>query len=282
MSRYFLNRLHMIRFWTIPLTAALLLLSCAAPAQNLESSISKLKSHDDFRVRVQAALELGKSEDYVVRTPLEQALDDRKAAVRAAAAAALKAHGDRRALPALRAHLDDASVSVRAQIKASIQALERNAKPAVRTDPARLLVKLGSIKNGTQVKSGGLVGQLEQASREKLGRVPGVQVVEDSEDVNRTAKKKRLPAVMVTGRLRRLNASREGTDIVYSAMVDYVVHSMPEQSILSVLTGSASAKATPIEARDAHKMAELRALVLERAIESAMRRAPEALAAAMK
>jgi hypothetical protein len=57
---------------------------------------------------------------------------------------------------------------------------------------------------------------------------------------------------------------------------------MPEQSILSVMTGSASAKATPIEARDEHKMAELRSLVLEAAIDSAMRRAGEALAAAMK
>jgi hypothetical protein len=271
----------MARFWSIALTATVLLVSCAAPAQSLQSSIGKLRSNEDFRVRVQAALELGKSSDPAVRVPLEQALRDRKAAVRAAAAAALKAHGDKRSVAALKAQLGDPSASVRAQIKSSLQALEGDA--AMRsTDPARLLVKLGSIKNGTQVKSGALVGKLEQASREKLGRVPGVQVVEDSEDVNRAAKKQKLPAVMVTGRLRRLNASREGGDIVYSAMVDYVIHSMPEQSILSVMTGSASAKASPVEARDQHRMAELRALVLERAIDSAMRRAPEALAAAMK
>jgi HEAT repeat protein len=271
----------MARFWSIALTATLLLLSCAAPAQSLQSSIGKLRSNDDFRVRVQAALELGKSSDPAVRVPLERALADRKPAVRAAAAAALKAHGDKRSVAALKAHLDDASPAVRAQIKASIRALEGGSAPP-RTDPARLLVKLGSIKNGTQVKSGALEGRLEQASREKLGGIPGVQVVEASEDVNSTAKRKKLPAVMVTGRLRRLNASREGGDIVYSAMVDYVIHSMPEQSILSVMTGSASAKATPVEARNQHRMAELRALVLERAIESAMRRAPEALAAAMK
>ncbi|HEY6558048.1 MAG TPA: HEAT repeat domain-containing protein [Polyangiaceae bacterium] len=270
----------MARFWSIALTATVLLVSCAAPAHNLQSSIGKLRSNEDFRVRVQAALELGKSSDPAVRVPLEQALRDRKAAVRAAAAAALKAHGDKRAVAALKARLGDPSPSVRAQLKSSIQALE--GAGATRSDPARLLVKLGSIKNGTQVKSGTLVGQLAQASREKFGRMPGVQVVEDSEDVNRAAKKQKLPAVMVTGRLRRLNASREGGDIVYSAMVDYVIHSMPEQSILSVMTGSASAKASPVEARDRHRMAELRALVLERAIESAMRGAPEAFAAAMK
>ena len=91
----------MARFWSIALTATLLLLSCAAPAQSLQSSIGKLRSNDDFRVRVQAALELGKSSDPSVRAPLEQALEDRKPAVRAAAAAALKAHGDKRSIAAL-------------------------------------------------------------------------------------------------------------------------------------------------------------------------------------
>jgi hypothetical protein len=107
-------------------------------------------------------------------------------------------------------------------------------------------------------------------------------VIASSEDVNTAAKRKRLPAVMVTGRLRRLNAARDGEDVVYSAMVDYVVHRMPEQSILSVLSGSASAKASPLEARDERKMAELRSMVLDAAIESAMRRAPQALEAAME
>jgi hypothetical protein len=269
-----------LRFGAWALCAALVLFGKNAPAQGIQASIDKLRSSDDFRLRVHAALELGKSKQPNVRVPLEQALNDKKAAVRAAAAAALEAHGDRRAVPALRRHEQDPSAAVRAQIRSSVAALESTT--SIRTEPERLVVKLGSIKNGTTVKSGTLVGKIAQTSRERLGRMPGVCVVSESEDVNTTAQKKRLPAVLVTGRLRRLNASREGSQIVYSARVDYVVHRMPEQSIMGVLTGSASAKATQREAKDQNKMAELRRAVLEAAIDSAMRRAAEALQAAMK
>lgn len=270
------------------LIAALLLMGGSAQGQDLQSSIDKLRSSDDFRVRVQAALELGKSKNAEVRVPLEHALDDRKPAVRAAAAAALKVLSDKRALGALKRHQSDPSEAVRAQIRASMEALsessapESSPAPAPQSGPARLLVKLGAIRNGTAVKSGALVGKIERASREKLGRLPGVRVVAESEDVNSAAKKKRLPAVMVTGRLARLNASREGEEIVYSASVDYVVARMPEQSIVSTMSGSASAKASTVEARDERRMAELRSLVLEAAIDSAMKRAAIALEAEMK
>jgi hypothetical protein len=269
------------------LIAVLLLSGGSARGQDLQSSIDKLKSSDDFRVRVQAALELGKSKNSEVRVPLEHALDDRKPAVRAAAAAALKVLSDKRALSALKRHQTDSSESVRAQIRASMEALSADSaefenSSVAPSGPARLLVKLGSIRNGTAVKSGALVGRIERSSREKLGRLPGVRVVAESEDVNSAAKKKRLPAVMVTGRLARLNASREGEEIVYSASVDYVVHRMPEQSIVSTMSGSASAKASTLEARDERRMAELRSLVLEAAIDSAMKRAAVALEAEMR
>jgi hypothetical protein len=259
---------------------ALLFTTGSALGQGFQAAVDKLRSNEDFRLRVQAALELGKTKNPNARPPLERALDDRKPAVRAAAAAALKALGDRRALPALKQHLSDPSPLVRSQIEASVRALEASAQPE--KSSARLLVKIGSMKNGTSVKTGAWVGRMEQASRDRLGRMPGVQVVDETEDVNTAAKRRRLPAVMVTGRLRRLSAAREGGEIVYSASVDYVVHRMPEQSILSALSGSASAKATPVEAKNERRIAELRNLVLEAAVDSAMRRAPEALEAAMK
>jgi len=262
------------------LALAVLVMSSAALGQNVPALIDKLKNGGDFRVRVQAALELGKSENFVVRVPLEHALDDENAAVRAAAAAALKALGDKRAVAALKEHNRDLSLAVRSQIKSSIASLEGGGGSEF--SPTRLLVKLGSFKNGTTVKSGTLVSAIEQSSREKLGQLPGIQVVGALEDVNTTAKKKKLPAVMVTGRLRRLKASREGSDVIYSARIEYVVHRMPEQAILSTMAGSASAKASHLEAKDERKMAELRKTVLDAAIDSAMRRAGEALAAAMK
>ena len=66
----------------------------------------------------------------------------------------------------------------------------------------------------------------------KFKDLPGVEVVGAQDDVNAQAKKKRLPAVMVTGRIRKLKALRDGTYVVYSASVEYVMHRMPDQALL--------------------------------------------------
>lgn len=68
-------------------------LSAVTPAlaagDSTATAVRELASNDDFRVRTQAALALGASGDPKTVDPLCRALDDPKAAVRAAAAAAL-------------------------------------------------------------------------------------------------------------------------------------------------------------------------------------------------
>src|SRR5262245_59055592 len=84
------------------LTSLLLLGSSAQAAPKSDEMITKLLSGNDFRVRVQAALELGKGKnDFDVIEALIRALDDNNASVRAAAAAALKNLRARSALKAL-------------------------------------------------------------------------------------------------------------------------------------------------------------------------------------
>src|SRR5262249_327897 len=70
-----------------------------------DSSFKDLSRASDFRLRVAAALALGKSKEPGSRQALEKALGDSNAAVRTAAAAALGALGDAAALPALKAAL---------------------------------------------------------------------------------------------------------------------------------------------------------------------------------
>lgn len=269
------------RFGRLLLTIALVLIAISSGAADVRELIKKLKSAEDFRVRVQAALELGKTKNPMVREPLEGALDDDNPAVRASAAAALKVLADKQALPALKSHQGDSSSAVRAQIKITIGALESQSD-AGSSDKPRVLVKVGRMKNGTGVASSEVETALEQASRTKLAALPGVKVVDDGDDVNAEAKKKNLPAVMVTGRIRKLNASRDGDDVVYSASVEYLLHRMPEQSLVGTVSGSASARASPQEARDKQKSADIRSAVLEAAISSAIRRTPEALLAAAR
>jgi HEAT repeats len=257
---------------------ASLFLFFAAPVlakPGLDELIGQLKDGKDFRVRVQAALQLGKSMDPAALSPLVAALDDDNASVRAACVAALESLGDMRAIPPLKEHRLDRSEAVRKQIKSSLAELEAQAFDAPKP---KVLVKLGIMKNGTNVKSKRIETDLAQASRQKLNELPGVKVLLEGDD----GAGRKTPIVMVTGSVERLEASREGSAIIYSARVEYVLHTMPEQSIAAKVSGSASAQASEQEANDQTKSAALRKEVLEAAIASALRRAPPALLAAAR
>lgn len=260
-------------------TVALLLLlkagaaSAEAPPRAL---LEKLEYPGDFRVRVQAALSLGQLHDASVLPPLTRTLDDRHASVRAAAAAALKHLGDHRALAALRRHQNDRSEMVRRQISVAIATLQHSKKKAEASASrgTRILVKLGSMKNGSKVRSKRIAEALSKVSRERLNRLPDVRVLTDEEHDEASAKTE--PVVLVSGRVQRLRAARRGQALVYFARVEYVVERMPGRTILGKLSGSASAKATPSETRDRKSRARLRRQVLEAAVDSAIRQAPPA------
>ena len=240
----------------------------------------RLKHGEDFRVRLQAALELGKSADPDALDPLIVGLNDPNASVRTASAAALKELGDPDAVPALKQHRLDRSDLVRKQVRETLATFEQAASEGS-TRPARLLVKLGAMKNQTGVKGPRIEAELESESRKKLDELPGVHVMGGVAESGAEAKRK-LPVVMVTGHIQKLQASRDGTDIVYSASVEYILHTMPDESIAAKVSGSASGSLTAEEAKDETRAAELRHQVLGAAIASALRRAPRALLAAAR
>ncbi len=264
----------------LPRRAALasLVLLFAAPVlakPALDELIGQLKDGKDFRVRVQAALQLGKTMDPAALAPLVGALDDDNASVRAAAVAALESLGDMRAIGPLKEHRLDRSEAVRKQIKSSLAELEAQGLDAPKP---KVLVRLGIMKNGSGVKSKRIETDLAFASRQKLGELPGVKVLVEGDD----GAGRKTPVVMVTGSVETLKASREGSAIIYTARVEYVLHTMPEQSIAAKVSGSASAQASEQDANDQVKSAQLRKDVLEAAIASALRRAPPALLAAAR
>ena len=256
------------------LALATLFLLLAAPAMaqpaGIEELVDQLKATKDFRVRVQAALQLGKSMDPAALRPLVDSLEDENASVRAAAVAALESLGDKRAIEPLKEHRLDRSAPVRNQIKSSLAALEAQGP--------KVLVKLGIMKNGSGVSGKRIESDLAQASRQKLNELPRVKVLSEGED----GADRQTPVVMVTASVEQLKASREGAAIVYSARVEYVLHTMPDQSIAAKVSGSASAQASEQDANDQLKSAQLRKDVLEAAIASALRRAPRALVAAAR
>ncbi|MEO6598491.1 MAG: HEAT repeat domain-containing protein [Polyangiaceae bacterium] len=262
--------------------AVLCSVSSAWATPGLDELVDQLKTGTDFRVRVAAALQLGKSLTGDAAAPLEAALGDSNASVRAAAAAALKNLGDQKALEVLKAHRSDRSEGVRAQVQAAIKSLEEERTTGPKT---KVLVKLGIMKNESGTKSRKIESELADSSRRKLSELPGVRVLAPDGSGNgndRNSKPSTLPVVMVTGNISELKASRQGRSITYSASVEYVLHTMPEQSIAAKVSGRASATSSAQDADDSGKLAELRRSVLEAAIASALRRAPPALLAAAR
>lgn len=261
-----------------------LLISLLAPcvamgASTYDTLVSRLRSHDDLRVRVRAALDLGKSRDLRARLPLERALTDTSGAVRAASAAALRVLGDPKAIPALKRAEDDQSASVRAQVKSSIAALEERAARAA--EKPEVLVQLGHIgSRDTLDTRKPLLVTMKHQSRRKLESLPGVMVLLDSEDPGSEAKARRVPLVMVTGILHELEQSRHGSLVVYSASVEFVVHAMPEQQIVGMVHGSAKAKISVEESKNPKRADVLERKVLAAAIDSAMQQASGAIKAA--
>src|SRR3954462_15368790 len=130
--------------------AVLFSVSSALATPGLDELVDQLKTDADFRVRVAAALQLGKSLTCDAAAPLEAALDDSNASVRAAAAAALKNLGDQKALVVLQAHRGDRSEAVRAQVQAAIKSLEEERTSGPKP---KLLIKIGMMTNESGVKS---------------------------------------------------------------------------------------------------------------------------------
>lgn len=266
-------------FAVVLLAVSLLSGTVLAAPPTVRELAERLKHGEDFRVRLQAALELGKTADPDALDPLLSGLQDPNASVRTAAAAALEQLGDPAAIPALKIKRLDRSEAVRKQVKVALESLTVIAEGG--PPPARLLVTIGSMRNQTAVKAPRIEAELESESRRKFAALPGVAVASKA-DPAKQAEKKKLPVVMVSGHIQKLKAKREGSEIVYSASVEYVLHTMPGQSIAATVSGSASGTLTEAEAKDERRAAELRQAVLSAAIDSALRRAPRALLAAAR
>lgn len=249
----------------------------ALGAPPLTDLLQKLARGSDFRVRMSAALQLGKTKSPIARSALETALDDENSAVRAAAAAALKVIGDPMAVTVLERHQNDDSPAVRSQIKTTLTALRGADGAAKGSEKPEVLVQMGKIGSGSTTTTGAVLDDVARTSKQKLRELPGVAVIEETSD---RPVRRDVPLVMVTGRVKKLEQSREGGNVVCSAAIEFVLHKMPGQTIKGVVSGSAKASGAADEIIDARALADLRRSALEAAIDSAVRRAPPALRAA--
>lgn len=236
-------------------------------SSRLEQQLGTAK---DFRIRVQAALELGKRKSTGARLALERALGDESSAVRAASAAALKSLGDPRALPSLRAAGNDRSEAVRNQVAAAVQALSV-------ADSVSYIVGFGQVDGDRTVK-GPAVGQtLERVARRRLSRLRGVHLKAGTERAAPSA-----PELMLDARVTRLDERRSGPTLEVSAKVDFVLSRMPGREIKGRLSGRATVHGDANAKNRARELQELQMQAVEAAADSALDNVERALRAAVE
>jgi HEAT repeat protein len=275
----------------LPLVAAALLAIGQAPASMADDTTMlarELASGSDFRVRVEAALSLGKTHSTLALEPLSAALDDAHPAVRAAASAALAELGRTEALDLLRSHLaHEPAPSVQTQMRAAIDKLSgaaaQRAVAAARAKRAQVLVKLGNLRTSTAVRGSQLADAFRGATRAKAAELPGVEVLDEASEGAAESQKRKLPVLVLDGALNRLAQGARGEKLTVSAQVEYTFRKIPDHALRGTVTGSAQAEGgAPFSAASDKKVAELETQAVVGAVESAMRAAPEVMLAALR
>jgi hypothetical protein len=246
-----------------------------APAQDPVDAAHDLQTSDDFRVRVSAALTLGRAKSPGARAQLEQALDDAHPAVRIAAAAGLRALGDADAVPALRQHLgSEQSPGVRSQIASTIEALGRASQAASAEEKwqaTRYVVALGDMHNRSQVPGTHAVDVLRAATQAHAKLIPGALVAENDPAIFEQAAARHVPVFMLDGALQKLSQARKNTELSYNAQVDYSMRRVPQQQLRGILSGSATSFGSVNALRDPGTVALLEDQAIDGAVESALR-----------
>jgi hypothetical protein len=250
-----------------------------APAQDVGAARRDVTEADDFRLRVSAALTLGRSHVEGALPLLEQALSDAHPAVRTAAAAALAAYGDPAAIPALERASGDASASVRAQVHASIAALQKVAQGPWLN--AHYVVQLGDMKNRTGIRGEQPSGVLRNAARAHAAALPGA-VVADNPQVLIEAANRHVPVLAIDGSVQRLTQGQHDSELRVVAQVEFSLRRVPEQSLKGTLSGSATSIGSMSSIASPAAVALLENQAIDGAVESAMQGAAQGFEKAAK
>ncbi|HEX8794153.1 MAG TPA: HEAT repeat domain-containing protein [Polyangiaceae bacterium] len=269
----------------VALAVAGLSLTCAprlAFALDSTDPLRDLARSADFRVRVSAAVTLGRTRPPGAREALEIALGDKHPAVRIAAANALVELGDPLAVAALGRRLgSESSPSVKAQMQSAIQQLQRGVTadqgggrrglgPSV-----RYVVRLGPMRNATSIRGDEMRTVLHDAIRSRARALKGAAVAPDGDSTLLSqASGRRLPVMTLEGSLTQLAETRIASGFQVQARVECLVRR--EQVLKGTLTGGATTYGTSPTLSDLGRR-RLQDDAVAGAVESALRGADQGL-----
>ena len=249
-------------------------------AQDAVNTKHELVDSDDFRVRVSAALYLGKSKSPGALEALTHALSDPHPAVRTAVAVALRALGDSDAIGPLQRQLkkEDAPAT-HSQIATTIEALNHPTVTAPAQPSVKYAVKIGNMKNLTGVRGDQLGNVMKQAAHTRAASIPGAVVVDDDTAAAQT----HAPVLVLDGAvLKMTQESKTGGTVNFKAQVEFSVSKMPEHALKASLTGGATSIGTQSSLVSTSRVNALEDQAVDGAVESALNGCDVGLAQAVK
>jgi HEAT repeat protein len=280
------RRIFTLAAGVVALSALLPALPRVAFALDPATAIRDLTQSSDFRVRVSAALFLGRTKVAGGREALEHALSDSHPAVRVAAASALGVLGDALAITAVaRALANESSPNVREQLQATLDIL-RNGVTAPQPPSAdarqigpnvRIVVKLGAMRNGTSVRGDELRRVLHDAARSRARTIRDVAIVDGETPVLQQARARRLPIITLDGSVTQLTETSGAGSLQVRASVEFAMKR--EQTLKGMLSGAATTFGAAQAISDERRR-QLQNDAVDGAVQSALRGADQGLSSA--
>jgi hypothetical protein len=259
-------------------TAALLL-----PRGASASPLDDLASNSDFRVRMSAALIVGRTKITGAKPALEAALSDAHPAVRAAAASGLVELGDLASIGALDARAaSEPNSDVKITLTSSADKLRarqnNDKKKATGPDAAKYVDQVGAMRNLSSVKSKELPSVLRVSTKQvAITRLQNAAVIDESEgQLLKTFKK--LPLLRLDGQLRTLQQAEQGGQLTMRAQVEFSV--LRNQALKATFSGSATAGGA-LSQNAGQALFDLQKKAIENAVASAMGSAEAGFRAAL-
>jgi HEAT repeat protein len=252
------------------------------------TALRELADSADFRVRVSAALFLGRSRPAGARQALERALSDSHPAVRVSAAAALGTLGDANAITAIaRAMATETSPAVKAQLQASLETLRNTAvaspqapspsEPRQLASDVRFVVRLGAMRNITPVRGEELRKVLHDAARSRARLIRGVAIVDNEASFLAQARSRRLPIITLDGVVTELTEANASGSLSVRANVEFAMRR--EQTLKGMLSGAATTFGSGQPISDQGRR-QLQDDAIDGAVQSALRGADQGFSSA--
>ena len=223
----------------IPATAQ----AAGGTAKKVETVCRTLNADTNYKVRVQAALVLGKMGDPSGVPCLTRALDDANRTVRAVAAEALGQLGDRDSLQALRGLAkSDPDPFVRTQAEKAVAVLA--AAPSGGPGPGgkpRIFLAFGPFSGGVKQAAGEPVRIVHDTLQNELGKLPTITLAATSPAPG--GKPGGPPGFWIDGNISKLDDVTSGAGSETSCGVKVMVARWPSKSIISWTSAEASVQA---------------------------------------